>query len=108
MIDENRLKSNLESFSFPRFYGSEAEKKSFNLAKARIEELNITPKTQEFSFSNFYSLYYGRIMAILVFGILALPYFNIDGLIFFISYISIFSLLIIVIVYFQNPDRIGM
>ena len=39
MINENRLQNNLEAFSFPRLYGTEAEKKACNIAKKKIEEL---------------------------------------------------------------------
>ena len=38
MLDENRIKANLEAFSFPRLSGTEGEKKALNLAVKKVEE----------------------------------------------------------------------
>lgn len=61
MIDEKRIVQNLKDFSFPRLSGTEFEKKSFNLVKKKIEELQLTPKIQEFTYSTFYSRIYPKI-----------------------------------------------
>ena len=54
LISEKRIKQNLEEFSFPRLSGTEYEKKAFNLAKKKIENLNLNPEIQTFNFSTFY------------------------------------------------------
>ena len=50
MIDKSRIENNLKEFSFPRLSGTEFEKKSFNIMKQKIEDLNLIPLKQEFSF----------------------------------------------------------
>jgi len=70
MIDEKRILENLKVFSFPRLSGTEFEKKSFNIAKNKIERLNLTPSVQEFSFSIFYSRVYPKIFLSLLFWLL--------------------------------------
>lgn len=80
MIDEKRLKENLEVFSFPRIFGSEAEKKSYILAREKIEGLNLETKTQEFGFTNYYSHIYSRIMFLATFWLLFVLYLNIGGI----------------------------
>ena len=79
MIDEKRIQKNLEIFSFPRLYGSDAEKKAFEIAKRKIEDLGIEPNTQDFNFSRFYSIIYPRITFILIFGFLLVLYLNLGG-----------------------------
>ena len=53
MIDENRIKENLKSFSFPRLSGTDDERKAFNLAFKKLEQLKVIPLSQEFVFSTF-------------------------------------------------------
>ena len=48
MIDENHILKNLKEFSFPRLSGTYLERNSFNLAKKKIESLNLIPIIQEF------------------------------------------------------------
>ncbi|UCD01801.1 MAG: hypothetical protein JSV23_01925, partial [Promethearchaeota archaeon] len=76
MIDEKRISINLKEFSFPRLSGTEFEKKSFNIVKKKIEDLNFTPKVQEFSFSTFYSRVYPKISLTLLSWLLIVLFLN--------------------------------
>ena len=78
MIDEKRIKENLELVSFPRLSGTEGEKKAFNLVKNKIEELNLEPSVQNFSFTSFYPRVYQKIMLISCFWALVILYLNIE------------------------------
>ncbi len=87
-LDETRIQKNLEIFSFPRFYGSDAERKSYEIVKKKIEKLNLTPITQKFRFSNFYSIYYNRIMLALMFCLLFVLFLNIG---FYLNFFRLFQ-----------------
>ena len=62
MIDEKRIITNLEAFSFPRLSGTEGENKAFNLALEKIRDLEIEPEIQKFTFSTFFSRVYQKIV----------------------------------------------
>jgi len=109
MINKTRIQDNLETFSFPRLYGSSDEKKSYNLAKNKIEELDLNSFTQEFSFSKFYSVYYPRMMFILIFSLIFMLYLNLGRGITVASLIIIIILFISVSIYARltNYTNIG-
>jgi len=106
MVSVERLKTNLERFSFPRIYGSEAERRAFDQAKRYFEDLNLIPETQSFKFSNVYSVFYSRFMALIVFGLLFIPFIEMEGLIFIISYISLIIGMVAGVIFFRKPERI--
>ena len=54
MIDETRIRENLEVISFPRLSGTDHEENAFNIVKNKIEQLNLEPSVQNFSFTSFY------------------------------------------------------
>jgi hypothetical protein len=106
MIDENRISKNLKKFSFPRLSGTEFEKKSFNIAKKKIEELNLNPTVQEFLFSTFYSRIYPKISLALFNWLLFIVFLNFH-VIFNIVNIMVFSILILIMVLFtRKPEKI--
>ena len=106
MIDEKRLKENVEVFSFPRIFGSEAEKRSYNLAREKIEELNIETKTQEFQFTNYYSHIYSRILFIIIFWLLMVLYLNIGGLIQDFNFVIIAVISVLLFISSRKPENI--
>ncbi|MHA1467651.1 MAG: hypothetical protein ACTSP6_06175, partial [Promethearchaeota archaeon] len=83
MIDEKRIITNLEAFSFPRLSGTEGENKASNLALKKIRDLEIEPSTQEFTFSTFYSRVYQKIVFSLGFVLLFILFLNIEAVFFF-------------------------
>ena len=76
MIDETRIRENLELISFPRLSGTPNEKEAFNIVKKKIELLNLKPSVQEFSFSTFYPRVYQKIVFFLTFCLLFFLYFK--------------------------------
>ena len=61
LIDESRIKKNLESFTFPRLSGTKFELKAFNKVMQEMENLNLEYEVQGFTFSSFYSRIYPKI-----------------------------------------------
>ncbi|MFX1375420.1 MAG: M28 family metallopeptidase [Promethearchaeota archaeon] len=108
MIEKSRIKENLESFSIPRLSGSETEESSFNLLKEKIRKLNLKHFTQNFSFSSFYSRIYPKISLSILFAILFILILRIHSL-HTILFISIFcTLLILILIFTRNPERIKL
>ena len=95
MINKNRLKENLELFSFPRLSGTESERKSFLLAKNKIEDLNLNPTIQEFSYSSFYSKIYPKISLSLLSWLLIVLFLEIQ---------PIFTTVNIILVFIRAPN----
>ena len=106
MIDNNRILQNLKDFSFPRLSGTEFEKKSFNIAKKKIEDLNLTPTIQEFSFSTFYSRIYPKMSLTLLNWLLLVLLINIHTIFVIINLFLIFILILVLIIFTRNPERI--
>ena len=106
MIDGNRIKQNLDDFSFPRLSGTENEKKAFEIAKKKIENLKLKPSVQKFSFTSFYPRIYQKIVFTLGFWLLFVLYLNFGYLFFFIN--LTLMLLIYIPIYFitRNPENI--
>jgi len=76
MIDENRIRENLTTFSFPRLSGTEGEKKVLELAVKKVEDLNLKPLNQEFVFSTFFGRTYPKLVFSLGFIVIFLFYLN--------------------------------
>jgi hypothetical protein len=106
MINENRIKETIETFSFPRLSGTEDERKVFSLLSKKLMEFDLDINIQEFEFSTFF----GRIY--IKFG-----FFSVSILIlfFFLNIISILipilSLIILITLFLtvyitRNPENI--
>ena len=106
MIDENRIKKNLERLSFPRLSGTPKEKFAFKLINQDVKELNLSTLTQEFKFSSFYARIYPKIGFSLAFSLLFIIFLNIKGLFTHLSLISIGIALIIMLLLNKNPEKI--
>jgi hypothetical protein len=106
MIDEKRIKENLELFSFPRLSGTDGEKKAFNLALERVKSLNLTPNIQMFTFSNYFARYYPKIVISIGFFLLLLFYLNIATIIFPILYLISLIFLAIHFILAKRPQNI--
>ncbi|KKL73675.1 hypothetical protein LCGC14_2072510 [marine sediment metagenome] len=106
MIDEERLLQNLRTFSFPRLSGTEFEKKSFTIARQKIESFNLTPRSQEFVFSTFYSRVYPKISLALLFWIILTLYLDFNTIFTMTSLIIDISLLFSLIALTRNPEKI--
>ena len=106
MIDGNRIKQNLEEFSFPRLSGTENEKRAFKIAKNKIEDLKLKPSVQEFSFTTFYPRIYQKIAFTLSFWLLFVLYLNFEGIFTIVNLVIL--LLIFIPSYFitRNPENI--
>ncbi|MFX0075045.1 MAG: M28 family metallopeptidase [Candidatus Hermodarchaeota archaeon] len=77
MSDENRIKENLNAFTFPRLSGTEGEKKSLELAIQKVKDLNLKPSIQDFTFSTYFGRIYPKLAFLLGFLILFLFYLNV-------------------------------
>ena len=108
MIDETRLLRNLKEFSFPRLSGTNFEKKSFNIAKERIEDLNLLPIVQNFSFSIFYSRIYPKVALSLFSWLLVVLFLNINLIFNIVNLFLLFILILILIKYTRNPEIIKL
>lgn len=89
-INQSRIKTNIEDFSFPRLSGTKYEKQAFSIAKKKIHDLGLEPQIQKFKFSTFYSRIYPKITFPITFWIvltfyLKLPPFFLIGNLFIIS-----------------------
>ena len=93
MINEKRLKENLTTFSFPRLSGTDGEKKALNLARSKVEDLNLKPLIQDFVFSTFFGRTYPKMAFSLGFTVLFLFYLNIASFIVSILFMIIFVIL---------------
>lgn len=105
MIDQSRIKKNLENFSFPRLSGTDFEKKAFNLALQEVKALNLKPISQEFNFSTFYSRIYPKLSLFFLFLIILMLYLNIRAIIFPIILLIACGILITLFFYTRNPEN---
>ncbi|MFX1590515.1 MAG: M28 family peptidase [Promethearchaeota archaeon] len=106
MIDETRIFNNIKEFSFPRLSGTGFEKKAFNIAKNKIEELNLEPKKQDFSFSIFYSRIYPKVALTILSWLVLVLYLNFNLIFNIVNLSIIFILILILIIYTRNPEKI--
>ena len=107
MIDEKRIITNLETFSFPRLSGTEGEEKAFDLALSILKSLELDPVVQEFTFSTFFSRVYQKIVFSLGFVLLFILFLNIEAVFFFYSVIIIFIIIIVLILITRSPEKIS-
>ena len=106
MIDEKRIRNNLEDFSFPRLSGTKEETESYNIAKKKIESLKLQPSVQDFSFSTFYSRIYPKISISLTFWLLITIFLNLNWIFTIISVIITLLIILPLIVITRNPEKI--
>ncbi|MBY9002879.1 MAG: M28 family peptidase [Candidatus Lokiarchaeota archaeon] len=108
MIDENRIKSIIESFSFPRLSGTEGEKDALQLAIEKIKDLNLKPLIQDFNFSTFFGRTYPKLAFLSMFIVLFLFYLNFKAIIIalFLLIISVFLLLLFILA--RKPESIRL
>ncbi|MFX1572196.1 MAG: M28 family peptidase [Promethearchaeota archaeon] len=106
MINENHILENLKEFSFPRLSGTSSERKSFVLAKKKIESLNLIPTVQEFSFSIFYSRFYPKISLGLLFWLHFILFLNIQIIFTYTNILLVVFLLTILIIITRKPEEI--
>ena len=107
MIDKARIEKNLKEFSFPRLSGTEFEKKSFNIMKQKIEDLNLIPLIQEFSFSTFYSRIYPKLSLTLLSWLLVVLFLNFH-VIFTIVNLSLIFICCICIFFFFDYITVNL
>ena len=109
MIDETRIRNNLELISFPRLSGTEGEKRAFNIVKKKIEDLNLKPSVQEFTFTSFYPKIYQKLIFILIFWTLFIFYLNIGeafGIFNVLNMIIIVAIFIPIVIITRRPEKI--
>lgn len=106
MIDENRIKENLKSFSFPRLSGTDDERKAFNLAFKKLEQLKFKPLSQEFEFSTFYARIYPKIALLSGFALQLMFFLNFSTIIIPFSLILILLLWGFLFTITRKPERI--
>ena len=106
MIDENRIKENLKSFSFPRLSGTDDERKAFNLAFKKLEQLKFKPLSQEFEFSTFYARIYSKIALLSGFALQLMFFLNFSTIIIPFSSILILLLWGFLFTITRKPERI--
>jgi hypothetical protein len=106
MIDETRMRQNLEMLSFPRLSGTDGEKKAFNVVKKKIEDLNLIPSIQSFTFSSFYPRIYQKIVFVLSFWTLFILYLYIDFVFTMANLLVILTIFIPVLIITRKPEKI--
>ncbi len=108
MSDENRIKANLEIFSFPRLSGTEGEKKALKLAIDKVEELNLNPIIQDFRCSTFFGRTYPKLGFLLGSIGLFLFYLNLETFVTTLLLMIIGVLLGIIFILAIKPESIRL
>jgi len=108
MIDENRIRENLTTFSFPRLSGTEGEKKALELAVKKVEDLNLKPLNQEFVFSTFFGRTYPKLVFLLGFIVIFLFYLNFETFIISLFLIIICVILGLLFILARKPESIRL
>jgi len=106
MIEETRIKKNLEKIAFPRLSGTEFELKAFNLVKQEIQDLDLEYEVQNFTFSSFYSRIYPKIAFLSASLILFFLYLNIYMNLFLVFIFNLLGLLSTLIILTRKPEKI--
>ncbi len=106
MIDETRISQNLKDLAFPRLSGTKYEKKCFNIVKQKIEDLNLTPKIQDFSFSTFYSRIFPKVSLSLLSWLLIILFFNFQLIFRLVNLFIILILITVLIIITRNPEKL--
>ncbi len=105
MININRIRNNIETFSFPRLSGTNKEKFAFEILKKKIEDLNLNSNIQDFSFSTFYSRIYPKIATLITFWLLLIFYLFVNWIFFVINIIFSFIILLILFFLTRKPEN---
>lgn len=108
MIDENRIKNTVKSFSFPRLSGTKDEEKALNLMLEKLSNMNLEPKVQKFEFSTFYSRTYLKIGLLFSFLYLFFFYFNFESIFILILLFVMLITLIVLFLITRNPENIKL
>ncbi len=108
MIDEKRIIENLKTFSFPRLSGTRFEKKSYRIAKQKIEDLNLTPAIQKFSFTPFYSRVYPKISLTLLSWLVLVLFLKINTIFTSINLVLVLGSILALIAITRNPEKINI
>jgi hypothetical protein len=106
MIDDNRILENLKEISFPRLSGTKFERKAYDKVKEKIEKLDLSPKSQEFSFSTFYSRIYPRVTLTLLDWLLIILALNLNLIFNVINLFLIVFFIVILIKITRTPEAI--
>jgi len=105
-ISENRIRKNIETFSFPRLSGTEYEKKAFDLAKEKVEKMGFEPHVQEFQFSTFYSRVYPKIIFPLTFWLVLSFYLKLNFIILISNLVIISISFLPLFILTRKPENI--
>ena len=108
MLDENSFKENLETFAFPRLSGTEGEKKALKIASQKVEDLNLKPITQDFTFSTYFGRMYPKLAFLLGSMVLFLIYLNYVAFVMLILLIVIGVILGILFILALKPEAINL
>ncbi|MFX1329848.1 MAG: M28 family peptidase [Promethearchaeota archaeon] len=106
MIEETRIKENLNTFAFPRLSGTIYELEAFNKLMQKVEDLNLEFEVQPFTFSSFYSRLYPKIAFLCVSLILLLLYLNIYMISSVILTLILLGIVISVVLFTRKPEKI--
>lgn len=106
MIEETRIKENLNTFAFPRLSGTIYELEAFNKLMQKVEDLNLEFEVQPFTFSSFYSRLYPKIAFLCVSLILLILYLNIFTISFVILTLILLGIVISAIAFTRKPEKI--
>ncbi|MFX1470801.1 MAG: M28 family peptidase [Promethearchaeota archaeon] len=106
MIEETRIKENLNTFAFPRLSGTIYELEAFNKLMQKVEDLNLEFEVQPFTFSSFYSRLYPKIAFLCVSLILLLLYLNIYLISSVILTLILLGIVISVVLFTRKPEKI--
>jgi hypothetical protein len=108
VIEEARIKRNLEKFTFPRLSGTIFELKAFNKLIEELKSLNLNFEIQDFTFSSFYSRTYPKIAFSSVSLILFLLYLNICMIMSLPIIIILLGILITSVILTRKPEKIQL
>ena len=106
MIEENRILEILNELSFPRLSGTQFEHEAYNKVKKRIEKFGLSPKSQEFMFSTFYSRIYPRLTLTLLSWVLIILSINLNVIFNLVNLFLITVFLTIIIRLTRTPEKI--
>ncbi len=106
MIEEDRIKKNLNSFAFPRLSGTIFELQAFNKLIQEMEDLNLEFEVQTFTFSSFYSRLYPKITFLSVSLISLLQYLNMHMIFSITLTLILLGIVITFIILTRKPEKI--
>ena len=107
MVNVEGISDTLKAFSFPRLSGTISEKKAFNIALKKINDLGINPNTQEFRFSTFFSRVYPKIVFFLGFFIVSILFFFLYIPAVMILSIISGSIILLLVLLMRKPEKVS-